>query len=280
MADDVGKDNADVGAGESGAPRGPQAFPEAQAPGQGPPSAPPPSYPPGPQPGPSGPVPPAPNPSLPSYPSAGGSAPPPPPGYPPPGAYGGQGGYTASPGYFNQSPYASYGARLGGWLIDWVILAVVGFAISAVFNAGRIATITFHTTTTVNGTTTRHVGHFSILAPILQIIIVLLYGALLCGSARGQTVGMMAVGARAVDRDAYTPIGFGRALGRAAFEYLLFILFFVPWVIDMLFPAWDGLRQTLHDKVTRTVVVKTSVMPRRADRAVSARLPELVALTP
>ncbi len=40
----------------------------------------------------------------------------------------------------------------------------------------------------------------------------------------------------------------------------LFILLFVPWVIDMLFPAWDAKRQTLHDKVSRTVVLKTSVV--------------------
>jgi len=33
-------------------------------------------------------------------------------------------------------------------------------------------------------------------------------------------------------------------------------LFFIPWVIDMLFPIWDSRNQTLHDKVSNTVVVK------------------------
>jgi hypothetical protein len=32
--------------------------------------------------------------------------------------------------------------------------------------------------------------------------------------------------------------------------------FFVPWVIDMLFPLWDPMNQTLHDKATRTIVTK------------------------
>ncbi|HEY5244033.1 MAG TPA: RDD family protein, partial [Acidimicrobiales bacterium] len=83
----------------------------------------------------------------------------------------------------------------------------------------------------------------------------------MCGSARGQTVGVMAVSARAVDERTGGPIGFGRALGRALFEWLMVIVIFIPWIIDMLFPAWDQRRQTLHDKVTRTVVVKTSAAP-------------------
>jgi uncharacterized RDD family membrane protein YckC len=190
----------------------------------------------------------------------------PPPGYAPPGGYQPQGGYPQAQGgyppagYVPVSPYASYGARLGGWLIDWLILFVVGLALNAVFR--HVGAITFHTHTTKNGVTTYHTATFSITASIVQILIVILYGAIMCGSARGQTVGMMAVGARAVDRDTGTPIGFGRALGRAAFEYLLFIVVLIPWIIDMLFPAWDQRRQTLHDKVSRTVVIKASAVPR------------------
>jgi uncharacterized RDD family membrane protein YckC len=69
---------------------------------------------------------------------------------------------------------------------------------------------------------------------------------------------MMAVSVRAVDEGTGGPIGFWRGLGRAAFEWLLWVVFFVPWVVDMLFPLWDVRHQTLHDKVSRTVVVKTS----------------------
>ena len=39
-------------------------------------------------------------------------------------------------------------------------------------------------------------------------------------------------------------------------KYLMAAFFFLPWIIDMLFPLWDPKNQTLHDKVTRTVVVK------------------------
>ncbi len=67
---------------------------------------------------------------------------------------------------------------------------------------------------------------------------------------------MMAVRAKAVDAAGGGPIGHARALGRVLFEYLLFVLLFAPWVLDMLFPLWDPRRQTLHDKITNTVVIK------------------------
>lgn len=68
---------------------------------------------------------------------------------------------------------------------------------------------------------------------------------------------MMAVGAKAVDAVSGAPIGHARALGRGLFEYLMLFLLVVPWLVDMLFPLWDPRRQTLHDKVTNTVVIKT-----------------------
>lgn len=188
------------------------------------------------------------------YPPPGQGYPPPGQGYPPPGpayGYGGPGGYA----YEAAPPYAGYWARVGGWLIDWVILLVVGYIIEIVFSAGHIAWVNVHNSS--NNTT----AHVSVAAPIVQVLVVILYGAFFCGSSRGQTIGMMAVGVRAVDRDNGQPIGFARALGRGAFEYLMFIIVGIGWVLDMLWPAWDRRHQTLHDKVTRTIVVKAAMVP-------------------
>ena len=138
---------------------------------------------------------------------------------------------------------------------------MVSLIISRVLNTVRAGRITFTNNTTTNGVVIHHVDHVSVIGWLLQIVVVLLYGGLLCGSVRGQTPGMMAVGVRAVDAQGGGPIGFGRAVGRAAFEYLLAIVFLLPWVVDMLFPLWDANRQTLHDKVTRTVVIRTSGGP-------------------
>jgi uncharacterized RDD family membrane protein YckC len=167
------------------------------------------------------------------------------------------GGQGAGPsGFVPPSEYASFGARVGGWLIDWLILAIVNAIINRILVHVAFLRVNFTTHSVTSGVTVYHHQHVSVLAELLNVAIILLYGAILCGSARGQTLGMMIVRAKAVDGDTGQPIGFARGLGRAAFELLLFILFIIPWVVDMLFPAWDSRRQTLHDKVTRTVVLK------------------------
>jgi uncharacterized RDD family membrane protein YckC len=141
--------------------------------------------------------------------------------------------------------YASWGRRLGGWLIDWVILAAVG-AIIAVPAHG------WYSTTDFAGNSSFHIRPWFI---SIQLVIILVYGTVLCGSRRGQTVGMMAVGVRAVDMGAGGPIGYGRALWRAFFEQIMYVFFVIPWIVDMLWPLWDNRNQTLHDKVSNTAVV-------------------------
>jgi uncharacterized RDD family membrane protein YckC len=112
-------------------------------------------------------------------------------------------------------------------------------------------------TNVVNGTQARFGINVSDQGILLSILIVLIYGTAFIGSRRGQTIGMMAVRARAVDATSGQSIGHARALGRAMVEYVFIWLLFVPWVVDMLFPLWDARRQTIHDKITNTVVVKT-----------------------
>ena len=150
-------------------------------------------------------------------------------------------------------PLVSYGRRLGGWLIDWLIVVVGSGVIIAVTGAYNHT----NTTTTFNGSTGHTVG-FSVGGPgiLIHAGIALVYGMLLCGSKRGQTVGMMAVGVRAVDIGSGESIGYLRALWRAFFEYLMAVVLLIPWVIDMLFPLWDPMRQCLHDKVSRTIVIQ------------------------
>jgi len=182
------------------------------------------------------------------------------PGAATPPPYGGYAGVGAPPPYAaatygamgpvgpGGAPLASYGLRLGGWLIDAVLLWVVAVLILWPLHAVH--------RTHDNGTThgmTIHTGASGIFIPA---IIVILYGMLFCGSNRGQTLGMMIVKVRVVDANGGGSIGMGRALGRAAFEYVMAAIIFIPWIVDMLFPLWDQRRQTLHDKVTNSVVVR------------------------
>jgi uncharacterized RDD family membrane protein YckC len=150
-------------------------------------------------------------------------------------------------------PLVSYGRRLGSWLIDWLIVGVVSGVIIALSGA---YSHTSTTTTYADGSASQYASfNVNWVGISIQVAIALLYGMLLCGSRRGQTVGMMAVGVRAVDVGSGGSIGYLRAVWRAFFEYFMAVLLFIPWIIDMLFPLWDPMRQCLHDKVSRTLVI-------------------------
>jgi uncharacterized RDD family membrane protein YckC len=184
--------------------------------------------------------------------------PPPPPGFygPPPTAppsYGWAQGSGGSPTPSGPPALADYGSRLGGWLIDWVLLAVIAIPILLLTGSFHHSHIVFSSNA---GYTDQYGFNLGPLAISLQAIVVIAYGAIFCGAPRGQTLGMMVVRTKVIDEATGGPIGYLRGLGRAAFEYLMAVALFIPWVIDMLFPLWDPKRQTLHDKVTRAVVVK------------------------
>jgi uncharacterized RDD family membrane protein YckC len=175
-----------------------------------------------------------------------------PPAPPPPSAP------PTAPGYYpavSVGPVlAGFGQRLGGWLIDWLILLAVCVPIS-------FATHSFHYTHTAiqtngfgsNGGTFR----WGMPGQLISPLIVIAYGTVMCGSGRAQTLGMMVAGTKALKVSTGAPIGYAAALWRATFEMILAAVLFLPWVLDVLFPLWDPKNQTLHDKVSSTVVVRT-----------------------
>jgi uncharacterized RDD family membrane protein YckC len=164
--------------------------------------------------------------------------------------------FPASPGPYGTrgTIFAAYGARVGGYLLDWLIVAVVATPLAIVFSGFRHR---FTETTIINGQTTYLHGTtwgFGWQAIVIHASLVLLYCTLMCGSSRGQTLGMMAVGAR-VTTVSGARLGYAKAFLRTLVEYLFAVVFFLPWILDMLFPLWDTMRQTLHDKVVGSVVV-------------------------
>jgi uncharacterized RDD family membrane protein YckC len=198
--------------------------------------------------------PPAPPPAPPSYPSAPSG------GYPPPsgGQYGAGPGYGYGYGYGNGNglaqgaPYAGWGTRLGGWLIDAVIFVVVQLIVGAVLRHSNALTV--HFTITNNGTI--HRDRIDFLVYIVTLVLAIIYATVLIGGPRGQSVGMMAVGIRAVrDGAPDVPAGYGKAFGRSFLEQVLRFTVII-WILDMLWPLWDGKNQTLHDKAAGTVVLR------------------------
>lgn len=150
-------------------------------------------------------------------------------------------------------PLADYGQRLGGWLIDWLILLVICGVLSAITHSFHYS----HVATNFNGFSSNNRSfRWGMPGVLLSPLIVVAYGTLMCGSGRAQTLGMMVTKTKAVKISTGAPIGYAAALGRALFEWLLAAAFFLPWILDMLFPLWDPKKQTLHDKVSGTIVIR------------------------
>jgi uncharacterized RDD family membrane protein YckC len=154
-------------------------------------------------------------------------------------------------------PYASWGLRLGGYLIDAVVFFVVAVVLYLPFHHSH--TLVLHMMAR-RGVRRRSISAVPIL---LSGVLYLVYATILCGGRRGQTVGMMAVGVRVVRDGSSEVLGYGKALGRALLEQvfrllsLAIFLLGIVWLVDMLFPLWDKKRQTLHDKVVGSVVIRT-----------------------
>ncbi len=241
-ADETGAAEPGPGAFPGNAP----APPPSAAPPMAPPPMPPQSMPPPPMPPP--PMPPPPMPPPPQYPGAG--APGQYPGsYPPPSPQWESG--TSGP------VYATWGIRVGAYLIDFAIFVVVTLVL--VLLTRHSNTLEVHFMMKRGANRRRNV---SALPFLISALLYLVYGTVLCGSRRGQTVGMMAVGVRAVRDGSLERLGYARAGVRAVVEGVLRSLallspfLILVWFLDMLYPLWDQKRQTLHDKAGGGVVLR------------------------
>jgi uncharacterized RDD family membrane protein YckC len=230
-----------------------------------PPAAPPP-------PPPAAPPPPPPPPPPPGYgqgaPAAPGQPPPAAPAYgQPPGSglppYGappvGAGyGYTPGPTDTLGRPLADWWQRLVAIILDGIILTVPKAIISAV----AISSANNHNN---NVFSTSHLTAWVVILGVIFAVIDVVYFALLNGSAKGQTVGQMALGIAVRDR----PTGGAIDPQRAGIRILVLepgiLLSWLPVIgaiaslytlVAALSPLWDKNRQGFHDKVAHTDVIK------------------------
>ena len=89
--------------------------------------------------------------------------------------------------------------------------------------------------------------------PKAGLVGVFVYQAKLLGGPSGATVGMRAVGIKAVMADTGGPLGAGRAIGRFLFASFISGFFFYLGYWWML---WDDRKQTWQDKVVRSIVIR------------------------
>jgi uncharacterized RDD family membrane protein YckC len=121
-------------------------------------------------------------------------------------------------------PYAGFWIRLLAWLIDAIILSIINEIVSRSFGIGSTL--------------------------IINLVINFAY-YVVAFSQWGQTVGALAVGIKVVDVNGglLSPAAaFIRTIGAAVSALPFFLGYF--WML------WDGRKQTWHDKMAGSIVVK------------------------
>ncbi len=91
---------------------------------------------------------------------------------------------------------------------------------------------------------------------VVFLVVVATYYTYLHGNERGQTWAKRLLGIRVRDEGTGGPIGYGRAFARWIMPVLFWNFFFIPGLLDGLWPLWDKKRQTWHDKIVRSIVVR------------------------
>jgi uncharacterized RDD family membrane protein YckC len=142
-----------------------------------------------------------------------------------------------------QPSYASWGARVGAYLLDGLILAIpyaVGIALAVIGDTQENDALLI-------------AGGLLLAASFVAPFV---YFAVMNGGERGQTYGKRALGIRVRREDGRSPLGFGRALARHTITFVFAFFFYIPMLLDYLWPLWDDRNQALHDKVAGSVVVR------------------------
>lgn len=152
-------------------------------------------------------------------------------------------------------PYADWGTRAAGALIDLVVL-MTGWAVliaAIVFGASLQRPTDQYGDTSVSST-----GVAIIVVSLLCLIAWTVGYHVLLGRDSGQTVGKRAVSIKVCDATTGGCIGYPRVLGRELAQIFAWMILPVLVFVDLLWPLWDDRLQTLHDKAVHSVVVKVT----------------------
>jgi uncharacterized RDD family membrane protein YckC len=160
---------------------------------------------------------------------------------------------------------ASWGKRVGAYLIDSVLLAIpLGiFAFSGAFSEiqARMPELVDPVTGQANPAAVEELAaQFAAIQLKMGLGYLVLAGAyyIIMHGLMGQTVGKMALGMTVVNADG-SPISFGTAAKRAVVFPIGSVIPYVGSLLALLngfWPLWEEKRQSLGDKVAGTLVVE------------------------
>jgi uncharacterized RDD family membrane protein YckC len=129
-------------------------------------------------------------------------------------------------------PRADFWYRLGGFVVDGVVLWVVGYVISVAIS-------------------------IFVLGWLFSVAFGVAYHVFFIASPSGQTPGMRLFKVRAISALTGNQVDYGNAFVR----YVVSLISGLACFVGYLWMLWDPERQTWHDKVARTYVVPVSAYP-------------------
>ena len=155
--------------------------------------------------------------------------------------------------------YAGFWMRLGAFLIDGLILSVIGWVMTAILFASGFAldqTIFGESAgvLTYSTSTTARLSGIWLTIWITGMVIEVLYFVGFW-AWRGQTPGKIALGIKIIRAD-----GSSLSWGGALLRYLGYIVSAVIIYIGFIWIAFDGRKQGIHDKIADTYVIR---LPRK-----------------
>jgi uncharacterized RDD family membrane protein YckC len=197
-------------------------------------------------------------PQQPQYPAA-----PPPGGYPQhPQQQSGYGQPPQTPYGGPSGPRAGFWQRVGAYLLDVVILLIPVFIVLGLL--GAFDSEYYDDRGRITGGPLE--GGGTLTFQLFVLVLFLAYFTFLEGSHSGQTIGKKALGIRVIKESSGGAIGHGKGLLRnvvRSLPSLLPVVGFVWGLLDPLWMLWDREKQTLHDKVAKTLVVPVAAYPIR-----------------
>lgn len=179
--------------------------------------------------------------------------------YGPPMAQGGY-QYPLPPGYsggYAGPELASWGRRVGGYLIDYVIMMVTATAVLAGFFGLAFGLWELTDPAGAGGQDPPAMFIVTLLLLYPAVFAVLFCYRWLPHANSGKTPGKRLVGIRLVKETTGQSVGKGASAGR---ELIMIALSSatcgVGFLLDFLWPLWDDKNQTLHDKAINGIVIR------------------------
>ena len=153
---------------------------------------------------------------------------------------------------------ASWGRRVGAYLIDAVIVGLVALAVLLALTAA------FGGVGFIGGDETGYAGVVlgAVIGGVIAFAISLLYAPLWMARTNGQTLGRQVMGIRVVRANGRPTDFWWSALRESVLKTLVFggiasgFSFGLIWLLDVLWPLWDDQSRALHDFIVDSRVVR------------------------